>query len=196
MDKFKKLSDEQLIKVLREYGIPHGPVVGSTRILYEKKLVEFERKKNTYPSSAESSYESRQQYSTREYDDNQDDYETYEEETYTKTYPQPQAHQRVREDLRANSRSKENTYQNISQMRYQTSYSQGVEPRKPIRPKAMEEEPKQPPRRFLPLWLQLLLLLLFTGFLVYLYFQETDQNPFKLLKGSLYPSENDAHSAD
>ncbi|XP_077335182.1 emerin isoform X2 [Lithobates pipiens] len=52
MDKFKNLSDTELIKVLREYGINHGPIVDSTRTVYEKKLVEFERKKNAYPSSA------------------------------------------------------------------------------------------------------------------------------------------------
>ncbi|XP_077335183.1 emerin isoform X3 [Lithobates pipiens] len=178
MDKFKNLSDTELIKVLREYGINHGPIVDSTRTVYEKKLVEFERKKNAYPSSA-------------------DNYQSYEEETYTKTYQYPQAHQRViREDLRSNSRIGENAYQDISQVRHQSSYSQGVEPRRPIRPKAMEEEPKQPTRRFLPLWLQLLLLLLLTGFLVYLYFKETNQNPFEFLKGTLNPSDRGAHSTD
>ncbi|XP_040178889.1 emerin [Rana temporaria] len=195
MDKFKNLSDAELIKVLREYGINHGPIVDSTRTVYEKRLVEFERKKNTYPNSAESSYESRQQYSSKEYKGDQDDFETYEEETYTKTYQEPQTHQRViREDLRNNSRIGENAYQNISQLRQQSSYSQGVEPRRPIRPKAMEEEPNQPTSRFLPLWLQLLLLLLLTGFLVYLYCQETNQNPF--LEGSQNPSESNAHSAE
>nr|ACO51664.1 Emerin [Aquarana catesbeiana] len=51
MDKFKNLSDAELIKVLREYGINHGPILDSTRTVYEKKLVEFERKKKIYPSS-------------------------------------------------------------------------------------------------------------------------------------------------
>ncbi|XP_018416213.1 PREDICTED: emerin [Nanorana parkeri] len=193
MDKLKNLTNAELIKLLQDYGIQHGPIVDSTRTLYEKRLYEFERKKKT--GSAESSYESRQQYSTK-YDENQDDYETYEEETYTKSYNRPQAHQRVREDLRNNSKIGENTYQNISQVRHQSSYSQGVEARKPIRPKPKEEEPKQLTRRFLPLWLQLILLLLLTGFLVYLYCRETNQNPFLFLQEIVSQREKNAEAAN
>ncbi|KAM5145461.1 emerin [Mantella aurantiaca] len=195
MDKIKHMSNEELKSLLLEYGFQPGPIVESTRTLYEKKLVEYERKKKTFPASS-GSYESRQQYSTREYDDNQDDYETYEEETYTKKYYPQQAHQRIKEDLRNNSRMGENAYQNVSQVRQQSSYSQGVEARRPIRPKA-KEDPKQPSRRFLPLWLQLLLLLLFAGSLVYLYFRQTDQDPFKFLQETLRQSGQDAaHAAD
>ncbi|XP_072287173.1 emerin isoform X1 [Pyxicephalus adspersus] len=71
MNKFKNLSDAELINILQDYGIQHGPIVDSTRTLYEKKLYEYERQKKTFPGSAEPSYESRQKYSTREYDDNQ-----------------------------------------------------------------------------------------------------------------------------
>ncbi|XP_072287174.1 emerin isoform X2 [Pyxicephalus adspersus] len=196
MNKFKNLSDAELINILQDYGIQHGPIVDSTRTLYEKKLYEYERQKKTFPGSAEPSYESRQKYSTREYDDNQDDYETYEEETYTKTYARPQTYQRVREDFQNNSRFGDNTYKDISHVHHQSSYSKGVEPRRPIRPKAKEEEAEQSTRRFLPLWLQLLLLLVFAGFLVYLYISNTDQNPFKFLEESLYLSEKTADSAN
>ncbi|KAK5863040.1 hypothetical protein PBY51_000100 [Eleginops maclovinus] len=34
----KEKSDEELSKLLSEYGIKHGPIVDSTRKLYEKKL--------------------------------------------------------------------------------------------------------------------------------------------------------------
>ncbi|XP_067881742.1 emerin-like [Heterodontus francisci] len=40
MDSVKRLSDEELIVQLMSHGIPHGPVVASTRRLYEKKLQE------------------------------------------------------------------------------------------------------------------------------------------------------------
>ncbi|XP_056394286.1 emerin isoform X2 [Hyla sarda] len=174
MEKLKNMTDEELITTLRKYNIRHGPIVGTTRTLYEKKIIEYEREKNKYPVSTRS-YES-SQYSRREYKDDDDDNHTYEEE-YTKTYYP--AYQRPKEDLQNRSySSKVNTYQNISR----SSYSQGVEPRKPIRPKQKEETPV---KRFIPLWLQLLLLLLITGFLVYVYILQTDETPFKLVGDSL-----------
>ncbi|KAM5221860.1 emerin isoform 2-T2 [Ctenodactylus gundi] len=42
MDDYSILSDTELAAVLRQYNIPHGPVVGSTRKLYEKKIFEYE----------------------------------------------------------------------------------------------------------------------------------------------------------
>ncbi|XP_036743108.2 emerin [Manis pentadactyla] len=42
MDDYAVLSDAELTAVLRQYNIPHGPVVGSTRKLYEKKIFEYE----------------------------------------------------------------------------------------------------------------------------------------------------------
>ncbi|KAM9326512.1 emerin [Gastrophryne carolinensis] len=184
MEKFKNMTDEELVNFLRQYGIQHGPVVGTTRTLYEKKLYEYEQKK-TIPGFAGSTYESK--YSSRNYDNDDDNYETYEEETVTQTYRNPQTYPRKRDDFL--NKSGDNSYQSISQVRHQSSYSQGVEPRRPIRPKPNEVEVKKSARRFLPLWLQLLIFLLFAGYLVYLYCRETKENPFEFLDGSLYQSE-------
>lgn len=183
MEKFKDMTDEELISTLRKYKIQHGPIVGTTRTLYEKKLIQYEREKTKFPTST-SSYESRQQYSSRNYDDDdKGDKHTYEEEEYTKTYHNPQSYQRAKDDLQNRSYiRKENMYQNVSQSQYQSPYSQGVEPRKPIRPKQMEETPV---KRFIPLWFQLLLLLLFVAFLVYMYILQMDDNPFKIVEGGL-----------
>ncbi|XP_075040946.1 emerin [Mixophyes fleayi] len=186
MNKFRNMTDDEIIKTLSKYGITHGPIVDSTRTLYEKKLFEYERKKTTFPTSTNSSHESRQQYSRRDYDNDNGDNETYEEETYTKTYNYPEAYQRPRDDLQSKSySSRENTYQNVSQIRHQSSFPQGVEPRRPIRPKKKEEAEQQPIKRFLPLWLQLFLLVLFAGFLVYMYLCQTDENPFRSIDGIL-----------
>ncbi|KAM6143695.1 emerin [Erethizon dorsatum] len=58
MDDYSVLSDTELAAVLRQYNIPHGPVVGSTRKLYEKKIFEYEsqRRRLSPPDSSASSY--------------------------------------------------------------------------------------------------------------------------------------------
>ncbi|XP_060038571.1 emerin [Erinaceus europaeus] len=58
MDDYAGLSDAELAAVLRQYNIPHGPVVGSTRKLYEKKIFEYEtqRRRLSPPNSSASSF--------------------------------------------------------------------------------------------------------------------------------------------
>ncbi|XP_021514944.1 emerin isoform X1 [Meriones unguiculatus] len=58
MDDYAGLSDNELAAVLRQYNIPHGPVVGSTRKLYEKKIFEYEtqRRRLSTPNSSSSSF--------------------------------------------------------------------------------------------------------------------------------------------
>ncbi|KAM4818388.1 emerin [Thomomys bottae] len=58
MDDYAVLSDTELAAVLRQYNIPHGPVVGSTRKLYEKKIFEYEtqRRRLSPPNSSSFSY--------------------------------------------------------------------------------------------------------------------------------------------
>nr|1JEI_A Chain A, EMERIN [synthetic construct] len=53
-DNYADLSDTELTTLLRRYNIPHGPVVGSTRRLYEKKIFEYEtqRRRLSPPSSS------------------------------------------------------------------------------------------------------------------------------------------------
>ncbi|AWP09124.1 putative emerin [Scophthalmus maximus] len=48
-------SDEEISKLLAEYGIKHGPIVGSTRKLYEKKL-ENAMEKTPAKSSSDKTY--------------------------------------------------------------------------------------------------------------------------------------------
>ncbi|XDV45860.1 hypothetical protein PO909_013878 [Leuciscus waleckii] len=48
-------SDKEISQLLDEYGIKHGPIVESTRKLYEKKLKEV-MGKNTKPSSSDKTY--------------------------------------------------------------------------------------------------------------------------------------------
>ncbi|XP_075434440.1 emerin isoform X1 [Ascaphus truei] len=195
MEQYKGMTDEELINTLKKYNIPHGPVVGTTRTLYEKKLCEIDRKKTKYSptksfQSSSGSYGERTQYDLprpeeyrrRTHQEEEVDDERYQE-SYSVTKSFPQARQRGKVDVLdfQNKSEKycytENTYQNISQLRHTSSPSLTVEPRRAIREKTVEETPR---KRFLPLWLQFLLLLFFVGFLAFVYFfvQETDENPF------------------
>ncbi|XP_007955342.1 emerin [Orycteropus afer afer] len=130
MDDYAGLSDSELVAVLRQYNIPHGPVVGSTRKLYEKKIYEYEtqRRRLSPPSSfyrfsdldstsAESDKydlpkkEDALLYQSRGYNDD------YYEESYlsTRTYGEPVAsssdtdtfHRQVPEDHLFTSSSEE-----------------------------------------------------------------------------------------
>ncbi|XP_032331435.1 emerin isoform X2 [Camelus ferus] len=85
MDDYAGLSDAELAAVLRQYNIPHGPVVGSTRKLYEKKIFEFEtqRRRLSPPNSSASPFS----YRFSGYNDD------YYEESYlsTRTYGEPES---------------------------------------------------------------------------------------------------------
>ncbi|XP_057394006.1 emerin isoform X3 [Balaenoptera acutorostrata] len=85
MDDYAVLSDAELAAVLRQYNIPHGPVVGSTRKLYEKKIFEYEtqRRRLSPPNSSTSSFS----YRFSGYNDD------YYEESYltTRTYGEPES---------------------------------------------------------------------------------------------------------
>lgn len=45
------MTDEELISALKKYSISHGPVVGSTRKLYERKIYEYETQRTKHSPS-------------------------------------------------------------------------------------------------------------------------------------------------
>ncbi|KAM8965856.1 emerin isoform X2 [Sarcophilus harrisii] len=96
MEEYRRLSDEELSRMLKLYNIPHGPVVGSTRKLYEKKIYEYESQRTKLPPGTIGSYQHAEDFESDAYDSNQDeegslediDFDNYYEESYstTKTY--------------------------------------------------------------------------------------------------------------
>ncbi|XP_072482992.1 emerin [Notamacropus eugenii] len=102
MEDYRGLSDQELARLLKLYNIPHGPVVGSTRKLYEKKIYEYESQRTKLsPVTASSSYQYAEDFEGEAYgsrqgqDEDEDmdegdevDYDNYYEESYstTKTY--------------------------------------------------------------------------------------------------------------
>ncbi|XP_048346595.1 emerin [Sphaerodactylus townsendi] len=67
MEEYRGLTDNELIARLKKYAIPHGPVVGTTRKIYEKKIYEYEKERTKNPGRAEAYTEPRSTHSyTRE----------------------------------------------------------------------------------------------------------------------------------
>nr|XP_056712176.1 emerin-like [Euleptes europaea] len=67
MDKYSRLTDKELMARLKKYAIPHGPIVGTTRKLYEKKIYEYETERTKHPGRSEAYIEPMSSYSyTRE----------------------------------------------------------------------------------------------------------------------------------
>lgn len=206
MEKYKGMTDEELIASLKMYNIPHGPILKTTRKLYEKKIYEFESQKKRMPAMDvtydDSDAGSHLYRSSRYYDSpageqhggdgypyRQDDMEQMYEESYstTKTYgAQPSRYRGTKTVFDSGNIDKDyfsqNTYQNVSEYRTASSASPSllVEPRRAIREKK-EDVPKG--GRLFPLWLQFLLLFLLIGFLALVYFftQSKDENPFQAL---------------
>ncbi|KAL8164363.1 UNVERIFIED_CONTAM: hypothetical protein K2H54_049842 [Gekko kuhli] len=63
MDEYIGLTDKELIARLKKYAIPHGPIVGTTRQLYEKKVYEYETERTKYPGRSEAYTEPRSSHS-------------------------------------------------------------------------------------------------------------------------------------
>ncbi|CAB1330295.1 unnamed protein product [Coregonus sp. 'balchen'] len=84
-------SDQEIRELLDEYGIKHGPIVNTTRALYEKKLREAMAKNNVMsagPSGDGKPYmRSRPEYSERDFVDEPHVYNTPSSSSYSKPTP-------------------------------------------------------------------------------------------------------------
>ncbi|XP_039366393.1 emerin [Mauremys reevesii] len=240
MERYRGLTDTELIAMLQRYGIPHGPVVGSTRKLYERKICEYESQRTKLsppggysdPGTTETyireSYSYPRQEERRRYgaDDSSPtttyspalydfprreghtgylgddvDTETYEESSSSSSSwlygaaPGPLGEATARQPIGeaasyTPSRSEETERDGVSYQRVCRARPapppMRVEPRRAIHPL-----PRGGPggageggsRRFLPLWLQLLLFGALAAFLGYMYWAlqgGADDNPFVL----------------
>ncbi|XP_043836004.1 emerin [Dromiciops gliroides] len=95
MEDYRRLSDQELIHMLKLYDIPHGPILASTRKLYEKKIYEYESQRTKLSagpvsSSYQYSDEGEVYGSRQEEDEDMDEvgYDNYKEQSYStaKTY--------------------------------------------------------------------------------------------------------------
>lgn len=183
-------SDKEISQLLDEYGIKHGPIVESTRKLYEKKLKEA-MAKNTKPSSSDKTY----------YREEQDEveYVTYHQP------PQMMGHDGFGDVTRRSKvadadftrnirRSKFTDYRDddddghtnepvISPTRttYQSSSRPGPSVSKSVQRGASPETSKP---GGVPVWLRVLVFLIIAVFLYYVYasMEPAEETPFKTIQ--------------
>ncbi|XP_071764891.1 uncharacterized protein LOC139919158 [Centroberyx gerrardi] len=182
-------SAEEISSLLDEYGIKHGPVVDSTRSLYEKKLREAMSKgKRAKPSPDKTYYReeeeevtyvsyrtpirndgsgdgrpymrTRPEYSEREFED---------ERSYSRPRPEYRERDFVDEPYIYDTPS---TYRNVSHLR-STPMKSGRDA-----PKAAESS------RLIPLWVQFLFFLAVAAFLYFVFsnMETTHSDPFKKIE--------------
>ncbi|ROL53294.1 hypothetical protein DPX16_20933 [Anabarilius grahami] len=167
-------SDKEISQLLDEYGIKHGPVVESTRKLYEKKLKEA-MAKNTKPSSSDKTY-----------------YREEQEEVEYVTYHQPVSKNQT--EFEGIRRSKITDYRDdddvghtnepiISPTRttYQSSSRPGPSVSKSVQRGASPETSKP---GGVPVWLRVLVFLIIAAFLYYVYtcMEPAEETPFKTIQ--------------
>ncbi|XP_026881051.2 emerin isoform X2 [Electrophorus electricus] len=154
-------SNQELSQLLDEYGIKHGPVVGSTRSLYEKKLRDAMAKER----KAKPSY-----------------YREEEEVTYI-NHRRPFGHGSYRD--RSEYRDLDTTDEPIVIRTQTQQYSSTPQAwhAAPVYETQRKPAPKPTSARFVPVWLQILLFLIVAGFLVFIFInmESEDTDPFKKL---------------
>ncbi|XP_025066568.1 emerin [Alligator sinensis] len=193
MEQYQGLTDNELIAKLKSYQISHGPVVGSTRKLYEKKVYEVERQRTTQRGPGEPPEPLTTETFMREF-------YKYPENGARARYPAEDpspSRLYIRESYMTPDHSvlPNRGYRREDLDTYQGSYT-GEPPARlysdPLRPCKEEpgasspwgdaiETPPAPPGRSLPLWLQLLVFGAVAAFLTFVYFAlqgGASDNPF------------------
>ncbi|XP_049608671.1 LEM_emerin domain-containing protein isoform X2 [Syngnathus scovelli] len=179
-------STDELRILLDEYGIKHGPVVDSTRSLYEKKIREaMAKKKRVYPKRSDKTYYREEEeevtyvYSPPARSHLPEDYSRL----YTSARPE-WTEREVQHDRLYTSARPEWTEREVQHERY--TYDTASSPYTSARlrvtegtpKKSHEDIPKEPQSsRFIPVWVQLLFFLVAAVFL-YLVFANMETNDY------------------
>ncbi|XP_055044754.2 emerin (Emery-Dreifuss muscular dystrophy) isoform X1 [Misgurnus anguillicaudatus] len=187
MSSLSDKSDKEIGQLLDEYGIKHGPIVDTTRKLYEKKLKEA-MSKNTKPSSPDKTYYREEQEEV--------EYVTYlPQQQFTRDDGSSDVTRRSKagdsdftHDIR---RSQATNYRDdvdythepiISQSRtsYQTTSRPGPSVYKASQKSATPESSKS---ASVPVWLRVLVFLIIAVFLYYVYssMEPAEEGPFKTI---------------
>uniref|UniRef100_A0A1A7W6P7 LEM domain-containing protein n=1 Tax=Iconisemion striatum TaxID=60296 RepID=A0A1A7W6P7_9TELE len=186
MSSLSNKSAAELTELLDEYGIKHGPVVDSTRSLYEKKLKEAMAKgKKAKPSSDKTYYREEEEEVTY----------VYKTPTRIDDFAESGAYRRSVPEWTERQYGHETSYSGYSQARpeykgrdlvdepymYDTpsKYSNSYLKATPM--KSGQEAPKAPKSsRLVPLWIQFVI---FLAVAVFLYLVFSNMESLESLKG-------------
>ncbi|KAK3540530.1 hypothetical protein QTP70_034084 [Hemibagrus guttatus] len=158
-------SDQEISWMLDDYGIKHGPVVGSTRSLYEKKLRDMMAKRRKMTQASERAIYKKQQ----------------DEDVYLpqrKSWGQEVFSSRGNAMFSTEDREVDiveepmvSPYYTVSQGKY-TAVRQE---------RTQEKTQSQDSGRFVPLWLQMVVFLLVAAVLVFIFINMEAAQPFRRL---------------
>lgn len=184
MSSLSSKSAQEIADLLDEYGIKHGPVVDSTRSLYERKLKEaMAKEKRVKPSPDRTYYREEEEevtyvYKTPVRSDSSGDSASYlrsrpewterEHETKYSSYTRSQPEYRGRDYV-------DEPYMYDSPSFYRSSYLKST-PSKPVQEAA--EKPKS--SRLIPLWVQFVF---FVAVAVFLYIVFSSMETNESIKG-------------
>ncbi|XP_055044757.2 emerin (Emery-Dreifuss muscular dystrophy) isoform X4 [Misgurnus anguillicaudatus] len=172
MSSLSDKSDKEIGQLLDEYGIKHGPIVDTTRKLYEKKLKEA-MSKNTKPSSPDKTYYREEQEEV--------EYVTYLPQQFTRDDGSSDV---IRRSQATNYRDDvDYTHEPIisqSRTSYQTTSRPGPSVYKASQKSATPESSKS---ASVPVWLRVLVFLIIAVFLYYVYssMEPAEEGPFKTI---------------
>lgn len=185
MSSLRSKSAQEISDLLDEYGIKHGPVVDSTRSLYERKLNEAMAKgKRAKPSPDKTYYREEEEEVTYEYrtpvrSDGAGDSMSYTRsrpvwsEREFEHEPSYSSYSRSNPEYRGRNFDDE-PYMYDTPSTYRNSYLKST----PMKSQAAPEAPKS--SRLIPVWIQFLFFLALAAFL-YLVFSSMETN--ESLKG-------------
>ncbi|XP_015823188.1 uncharacterized protein emd [Nothobranchius furzeri] len=186
MSSLTNKSAAELSELLDEYGIKHGPVVDSTRNLYEKKLKEAMAKgKTAKPSSDKTYYREEEEEVTYVYKTPTRVDDFAESGTYRRSRPEWTEREYVHETSYSGYSQKKPDYKGRDLVdepymydtpsKYSNSYLKAT----PM--KSSQEAPKAPKSsRLIPLWIQFVI---FLAVAVFLYLVFSNMETPESLKG-------------
>ncbi|KAF4096778.1 emerin (Emery-Dreifuss muscular dystrophy) [Onychostoma macrolepis] len=181
-------SDKEISQLLDEYGIKHGPIVGTTRNLYEKKLNEAMTKK-AKPSSSDKTYYREEQeeveYITYHQSPQLNMYDGSGDVTRRSKVTDADFAQDIRRSKLTDYRDEVKSYNNesiISPTRL--SYQSSSRPGPSVSMQRVQSSPETSKSGGVPGWLRVLVFVIIAVFLYYVYtwMEPAEETPFKSIK--------------
>ncbi|KAK7503659.1 hypothetical protein BaRGS_00005198 [Batillaria attramentaria] len=165
-DSITSLSDQELADKLREYGVALGPILPTTRRVYERKLAELETGQKPPPSTGYAPVDNDED---DEEDDNEADTDSPDEEVQIKHQPR----QRMTRTTR--SETHQTTRREVGKPSPRKPLHAEMED-PPVRASRSSQSQKSSSKGGLPLWVKFLAIII-VAVLVFLVFKNMESDP-------------------